>query len=151
MMSSLPLPPLTHLPADVASLSDYEPLAQERMSDAAWAFVQGGSGDEQTLRANIEAFSRLCILPRVLTDFRAGGETSLTLFGQPHTVPILIAPVAFQQLMHPEVERATLLAAAGAAGVAHALHLLRTELEMAMALSGCRTLVEIDRSRVKAK
>jgi len=41
------------------------------------------------------------------------------------------------------------LAAAGAPGVAHALHILRTEFEMAMALSGCRTLVEIDRSRVR--
>jgi len=40
------------------------------------------------------------------------------------------------------------LAAAGAAGVAHALHLLRTELEMAMVMSGCRTLTEIDRSRL---
>jgi len=112
MMSSPPLPPLSHLPADIASLSDYEALAQERMNDAAWAFLQGGSGDEQTLRANIEAFSRRCILPRVLTDFSAGGETSLTLFGQAHKAPILIAPVAFQQLMHPEGERATLLAAA---------------------------------------
>ncbi|MGC4395091.1 alpha-hydroxy acid oxidase [Hydrogenophaga sp. T2] len=40
------------------------------------------------------------------------------------------------------------LAAAGAPGVAHVLHLLRTELEMAMALCGCRTLDEIDASRL---
>ncbi len=38
------------------------------------------------------------------------------------------------------------LAAAGAVGVAHVLHLLRTELEMAMVLTGCRTLADIDRS-----
>lgn len=35
------------------------------------------------------------------------------------------------------------LAAAGAAGVAHSLHLLRAELELTMALTGCRTLGEI--------
>ncbi|MEL1266087.1 alpha-hydroxy acid oxidase [Pseudoxanthomonas putridarboris] len=37
------------------------------------------------------------------------------------------------------------LASAGAVGVAHVLHLLRAELEMAMALTGCRTLADIDR------
>ncbi|MDN3918918.1 alpha-hydroxy acid oxidase [Roseateles violae] len=36
------------------------------------------------------------------------------------------------------------LAAAGALGVAHALRLLRDELEIAMALSGCRTLADAD-------
>ncbi|MBP7564517.1 MAG: alpha-hydroxy-acid oxidizing protein [Burkholderiaceae bacterium] len=35
------------------------------------------------------------------------------------------------------------LAAAGAVGVVHVLHLLRAELEMAMALSGCATLADI--------
>ena len=35
------------------------------------------------------------------------------------------------------------LAAAGASGVAHVLHLLRTELEMAMVATGCRTLADI--------
>lgn len=38
------------------------------------------------------------------------------------------------------------LAAAGAPGVAHVLHILRSELEVAMALSGCRTLADIDAS-----
>ncbi|MNO06781.1 L-lactate dehydrogenase [cytochrome] [compost metagenome] len=38
------------------------------------------------------------------------------------------------------------LATAGAAGVAHVLHLLRTELEVAMALTGCARLADIDAS-----
>jgi len=37
------------------------------------------------------------------------------------------------------------LATAGAIGVAHVLHLLRTELEAAMVLTGCRDLAAIDR------
>jgi 4-hydroxymandelate oxidase len=40
------------------------------------------------------------------------------------------------------------LAVAGAAGVAHALHILRAELEAAMVLAGCRRLSDIDRSRI---
>lgn len=35
------------------------------------------------------------------------------------------------------------LAVAGAVGVAHVLHILRTELEVAMALTGCATLADI--------
>jgi 4-hydroxymandelate oxidase len=38
------------------------------------------------------------------------------------------------------------LAAAGAAGVAHVVNILRTELEVAMALTGCRDLRAIDRT-----
>ncbi|WP_073104166.1 alpha-hydroxy acid oxidase [Pollutimonas bauzanensis] len=40
------------------------------------------------------------------------------------------------------------LAAAGAPGVAHVLHMLRTELEVAMALTGRRTLKDIDASAI---
>lgn len=40
------------------------------------------------------------------------------------------------------------LAAAGAPGVAHVLHLLRVELETTMALCGCRTREDIDRTRL---
>src|SRR5690606_39275765 len=38
------------------------------------------------------------------------------------------------------------LATAGVAGVAHVLHMLRTELEVTMALAGTATLADIDRS-----
>jgi len=40
------------------------------------------------------------------------------------------------------------LAVSGAFGVAHVLRLLRDEFEAAMALTGCRTLADIDRSRI---
>ncbi len=38
------------------------------------------------------------------------------------------------------------LAVAGAPGVAHVLNILRAELEAAMALTGCATLAQVDRS-----
>lgn len=40
------------------------------------------------------------------------------------------------------------LAAAGAVGVAHVLHILRTEFEVTMALAGCARLSDIDGSRI---
>jgi isopentenyl diphosphate isomerase/L-lactate dehydrogenase-like FMN-dependent dehydrogenase len=42
------------------------------------------------------------------------------------------------------------LAVGGVAGVAHMLHILRTELELAMAQCGCATLADIDRELVIA-
>ncbi len=42
------------------------------------------------------------------------------------------------------------LAAAGAVGVAHVMHILRAELEVTMALTGCRDLAAIDSSRVRS-
>ncbi|MBT0960461.1 alpha-hydroxy-acid oxidizing protein [Denitromonas sp. IR12] len=41
-----------------------------------------------------------------------------------------------------------ILATVGALGVAHVLKLLREELEVTMALTGCATLADIDRSRL---
>jgi (S)-mandelate dehydrogenase len=50
------------------------------------------------------------------------------------------------------IGRATLygLAAGGEAGVAHALNLLRAEMERTMTLLGCRTIGEVDRQLVRS-
>jgi len=104
------LPPLMQIPADVVAVSDYEPLARERMSAAAWAFVHGGAGDEWTLRENQAAFARWRLMPRVLQDV-SNGNAEVVLFGHRYPSPILLAPVAFQQLAHPDGERAAVLAA----------------------------------------
>lgn len=105
-----PLPPLTSIPPDVASLSDYEMLARQRMTTGAWAYFAGGAGDEWTLRENVAAFARHPLRPRVLCDLRGGG-TGITLFGTDLAAPILLAPVAFQRLVNPDGELATAMAA----------------------------------------
>ena len=46
------------------NLSDYETLAQTRVEPAAWDYIQGGSDDEVTLRANRSAFERIRLRPR---------------------------------------------------------------------------------------
>lgn len=104
------LPPLNAIPPHVAALADYEPLARERMSEGAWAYLNGGSGDEWTLRENLAAFARWPLRSRALRPM-AEASTSLTLFGVNLAAPILLAPVAFQKLAHPEGEMATALAA----------------------------------------
>jgi 4-hydroxymandelate oxidase len=107
---SAPLAKLQQIPATVASVADYEPLARERVTEHAWAYVSGGSADEVTLRENSAAFQRISLRPRVLQDLN-GGNTCLELFGTRFEFPILLAPVAFQRLVQPDGELATVLAA----------------------------------------
>jgi len=108
------LPPLTSIPPEIVAVADYEPLARERVEPSAWDYLTGGGADEITLRANRGAFDRLSLNPRMLTDFSRGGGTEVTLFGHTYDHPILLAPVAYQKLAHPDGEMATVLGAAAA-------------------------------------
>src|SRR5206468_10909428 len=76
----------------------------------------GGSGDELTLRDNIEAFERRQLRPRVLVDV-SEIATGTTVLGREAAMPVLVAPTAFQRLAHPEGELATARAAAAAGTV----------------------------------
>jgi 4-hydroxymandelate oxidase len=84
----------------------------------AWEYVTAGAGDELTVRWNKEAYQRIRLKPRVLVDVTKL-DTRVTLFGQEHPFPILLAPTAAQTLTHAEGELATArgAAAAGAAMV----------------------------------
>jgi len=93
------------------NLHDFEGLARARLDDNAWAYLAGGAADEQTLADNPAAWQRLRLAPRVLRPL-AGGHTRSTLLGRPLAHPILIAPMAYQRLFHPDAERASALAAA---------------------------------------
>src|SRR5262249_61136377 len=95
------------------NVSDYERLAEEKLDPGAYGYFAGGAGDEVTLRENVEAFRRLKLRPRVLADV-AGVSTAATVLGQEVSLPVLVAPVAFQRLAHPEGEIATARAAARA-------------------------------------
>lgn len=109
-MTAAPLAKLHDVPPTVASVADYEPLARERMTAAAWAYLAGGAADELTLAENSAAFRRLMLRTAVLADV-SGGHTRLDLFGQSFAAPIFLAPVAYQKLAHPDGEIATALAA----------------------------------------
>jgi 4-hydroxymandelate oxidase len=107
MFAAPPIPP------GIVALADYEQAAIQRIDAKAWAYIAGGSADELTLRANRDAFDRLRLQSRALCDMQ-GANTRLTLLGQALDYPILLAPVAFQKLVHPDGE---LAAAFGAAAI----------------------------------
>ncbi len=98
------------IPADIASVEDYAPHAQQRLDPAVWAAIAGGSADEHTLAENRTAFARIRLNNRVLADL-SGAHTRLELFGQAMDHPILLAPTAWHRLMHRDGELATVLGA----------------------------------------
>ncbi|HEY8966064.1 MAG TPA: alpha-hydroxy acid oxidase, partial [Candidatus Methylacidiphilales bacterium] len=110
----MPLPPLDAIPPALAAPSDYEPFARERMSAEAWAYFSGGAADEVTLRRNREAFDALLLHGRVLAGL-GGNDTRVSLFGAELPFPVLLAPVAYQKMAHPQGELAAALGA-GAVG-----------------------------------
>ena len=101
--------------AEPVSLGDFERAAARILPAEVWDFVAGGSGTETTVTANRTALDSVFLLPRVLRDVSAC-TTRSTLLGRSAELPVATAPVAYQQLLHPDGEVATARAAA-AAGV----------------------------------
>ena len=89
---------------------DYERLAAERLEPGAHGYYAGGAGDELTLRDNVEAYRRWRLRPRVLVDVEPC-TTATTVLGQEVSMPLLVAPVAFQRVAHPDGEVAMARAA----------------------------------------
>ncbi|HEV7919874.1 MAG TPA: alpha-hydroxy acid oxidase, partial [Thermoanaerobaculia bacterium] len=102
-------------------LTDFEALARERLTHAAFEYLAGGAGDELTLRWNREAFDRLLLRPRVLVDV-ATIDTGVTLLGDALPHPILLAPVAYQKLFHDQGE----VAAARGAAMSESTYVMST-------------------------
>lgn len=114
-MSHFLKPPLEHIPRDIASASDYQPYARERLDDGVWAYLNGAAADGLTHAENLAAFRRFRLMPRVLADLK-DGCTAVDLFGSHFEHPLLVAPMAFQRLAHPDGEIAPAVAATAMKG-----------------------------------
>jgi len=95
---------------------DYERLAKEKLDPGAWSYFAGGADDERTLCWNLEAYGRWRLRPRILCDV-TDVSTETTVLGTQVALPVLVAPVAFQRMAHPDGEAATARAAASAGTV----------------------------------
>ncbi|RDV43257.1 lactate 2-monooxygenase [Leifsonia sp. ku-ls] len=74
-----------------------EEAARRRMSREAFAYVAGSAGLERTARADLDAFDRRRIVPRVLRDVSAR-DLSVELFGRRRPTPLLLAPIGVLEL-----------------------------------------------------
>ncbi len=93
------------------SASELEARARERLSPEAFGYVAGGAGSELTMAANLRAFERWQIVPRMLRDVSVR-DLSTTVLGTAMAAPLLLAPVGVQSIVHPEGELAVGRAAA---------------------------------------
>lgn len=111
--STNPVP--RQIPPGIHAARDYELAARQCIPAPTYAYLAGGSGEDVTLDANRSAYADWAIYPRLLRDLRVG-HSRLRLQGQELAHPILLAPLAYQQLVHPgaELETARGAAATGA-------------------------------------
>src|SRR4051812_5605878 len=101
---------------DAINAADFEALAREKLDEGAYGYFAGGAGDERTLRDNIDAYARRRLRPRVLVDV-SSASAATTVLGAEVSMPLIVAPVAFQRAAHPDGEPATARAAADAGTV----------------------------------
>jgi 4-hydroxymandelate oxidase len=106
---------------EAINLLEMEMEAGKLLPRTAYDYYAGGANDEITLRENRAAYDRITLLPRMLVDV-SERQLTTTALGEPVSMPILIAPTAFQGLAHPEGELATVMAA----GAAKTLMILST-------------------------
>jgi isopentenyl diphosphate isomerase/L-lactate dehydrogenase-like FMN-dependent dehydrogenase len=95
------------------NVADYERLASEALDAGPLGYFAGGAWDEVTLRENVDTWRRWRLRPRMLVDV---GEvsTATELLGSEISMPIVVAPVAFQRMAHEDGEPGMARAAAEA-------------------------------------
>ena len=96
------------------NVCDYERAAEEHLDPGAFGYFAGGANDEWTMRENRAAFERWVLRPRMLVDV-SDTTAATTVLGTEVSLPVLVAPTAFQRMAHPEGELAMVrgVAAAG--------------------------------------
>jgi isopentenyl diphosphate isomerase/L-lactate dehydrogenase-like FMN-dependent dehydrogenase len=94
---------------------DWEARAREALDEGAFGYIAGGAGGEATMRANLEAFERHRLRPRMLAG-SVERDLSVDVLGTRSAAPFLLAPIGVLSIAHADGELACARAAA-AAGV----------------------------------
>jgi isopentenyl diphosphate isomerase/L-lactate dehydrogenase-like FMN-dependent dehydrogenase len=108
----------------LVNVADFERVASEKLDAGVLGYFAGGAGDEQTLRDNVAAWSRWQLRPRILRRI-AEWSARTEVLGARLSMPVLVAPVAFQRMVDPDGE-AAMARAAAAAGTGMCLSTLAT-------------------------
>ncbi|MFJ5921466.1 alpha-hydroxy-acid oxidizing protein [Kitasatospora sp. NPDC092948] len=75
--------------------------AQQALAPDVWSYVAGGAGDEHTQRANVAAFERWGLVPRMLVGAKER-DLRVDLFGVQLASPLFLAPVGVLGLCAPD-------------------------------------------------
>src|SRR6266481_1059876 len=94
-----------------ANVFDFAKLAKAKLDPVSWDYMDEGSDDEVSLRANRTDFERLIIRPHFLINDVSTIDTSTTLFGKKLTQPIYLSITGGKNCFIPNGEQETALAA----------------------------------------
>jgi lactate 2-monooxygenase len=94
---------------------EWEARAAEALEPGPFDYIAGGAGSESTMRANLEAFERRRLRPRMLTG-NSERDITVEILGTKSPAPFLLAPIGVLSIAHPEGELAV-ARAASATGV----------------------------------
>ena len=83
----------------------WEDRAREQLEQTAYDYVAGGAGAEETVRANLDAFRRRVLRPRMLAG-TADRDPSVEVLGLHSPAPFLLAPVGVLSIVHADAEPA---------------------------------------------
>ncbi len=92
------------------NVADARDQARSVLPRVVFEYIDGGAEDERTMRANTDAFAAVSFKPRMATGVTEP-STSVQLFGEQLSLPVILAPCGLVRLIHPE-------GAIGAAGAA---------------------------------
>ena len=93
----------------------WEQRAREAMPEGNFGYIAGGAGSESTMRANLAAFERYRLRPKMLRG-NARRDLSVEILGTRSELPFFLGPVGVLSIAHPDAEPACARAAA-ASGV----------------------------------
>jgi L-lactate dehydrogenase (cytochrome) len=105
----------------VVNIADLRLLARRRLPRVVFDYLDGGAEGEFTLRENCNAFEEVTFRPRHAVAVPKC-ELRTRVLGCDLSFPVVLAPVGYSRLMHPEGE----VAAARAAGMAGTAYTLST-------------------------
>ncbi|MCE3046402.1 alpha-hydroxy acid oxidase [Legionella sp. 16cNR16C] len=91
-------------------IADYRTLAQSRLKADIFDYIDGGACDEISKSNNRKSLDEISIRPYCLRDV-SNIDISTTVLGSKLAFPLLIAPMAFHQLVEAKGELSTSLAA----------------------------------------
>lgn len=103
------------------SIEDLRILARRRLPKVVFEYLDGGAEGEVTLAENCRAFQEITFRPRMAVAVPTT-DLQTRVVGLDLSFPVLLAPVGYSRLMHPEGE----VAAARAAGKAGTAYILST-------------------------
>jgi isopentenyl diphosphate isomerase/L-lactate dehydrogenase-like FMN-dependent dehydrogenase len=103
----------------VVNIYDLRRAAERRLPRAVFDYVDGGADGEVTLRENTRAFEEVTFRPRNAVAV-SGCELRTKVLGSEISMPVVLAPVGYSRMIHPQGE-ITAARAAGKAGIGFTL------------------------------